>query len=68
MNLWIDCEKKPITELLEFVVDNRGKSVPTTDKGHILIATNCIRNDHLYPKYEKIRYLSQETYETRWRN
>ena len=68
MNLWIDCEKKPITELLEFVVDNRGKSVPTTDKGHILIATNCIRNDHLYPKYEKIRYLSQETYETFFRS
>lgn len=67
MNLWIDCERKPITELLEFIVDNRGKSVPTTEKGHILIATNCIRNDFLYPKYEKIRYLSQETYESFFR-
>ena len=68
MNLWNDCEKKPITELLEFIVDNRGKTVPTTETGHILIATNCIKNDSLYPKYEKIRFLSQETYETFFRS
>ena len=68
MNLWYDCEKKPITELLEFIVDNRGKTVPTTETGHILIATNCIKNDSLYPKYEKIRFLSQETYETFFRS
>ncbi|MBR4043293.1 MAG: restriction endonuclease subunit S [Bacteroidaceae bacterium] len=68
MNLWNDCEKKPITELLEFIVDNRGKTVPTTKTGHILIATNCIKNDSLYPKYEKIRFLSQETYETFFRS
>lgn len=67
MNLWIDCERKPLTELLEFIVDNRGRSVPTAEKGHILIATNCIKNDFLYPKYEKIRYLSQETYESFFR-
>ena len=32
-----------------------------------MIATNCISNDSLYPKYEKIRYLSQETYDSFFR-
>jgi type I restriction enzyme S subunit len=62
MNIWNDCPKIPITELLEFIVDNRGKTVPTAESGHILIATNCVRNESLYPKYEKVRYLSQDTY------
>jgi type I restriction enzyme S subunit len=49
-------------------VDNRGKTVPTTDSGHVLIATNCIKNDTLYPVFEKIRYLSDETYQTWFRS
>ena len=53
-------EKKPLPEILSFIVDNRGKTVPTTHSGHILIATNCVRNESLYPSYEKIRYLSEE--------
>jgi len=32
----------PITELLSKVIDNRGRSCPTADKGIPLIATNCI--------------------------
>ncbi|MBW2123905.1 MAG: restriction endonuclease subunit S, partial [Deltaproteobacteria bacterium] len=32
-----------------------------------LIATNCIRNDALFPTYEKVRYVSQKTYETWFR-
>ena len=67
MNIWTDCEKVPLPTLLSFIVDNRGKTVPTANEGHILIATNCIKNDHLYPVYEKVRYLSQETYETFFR-
>lgn len=55
-------EKRPLPEILSFVVDNRGKTVPTAENGHILIATNCIRNENLYPSYEKIRYLSEKTY------
>lgn len=66
-NIWKDCPKVPITELLSFIVDNRGKTVPTADDGWKLIATNCVRNNTLFPVYEKVRYLTQETYETWFR-
>lgn len=67
MNIWTDCEKVALPSLLSFIVDNRGKTVPTSETGHILIATNCIKNDHLFPVYEKVRFLSQETYDTFFR-
>lgn len=57
----------PFSALLRDVVDNRGKSCPTAPTGIPLIATNCIRNDCLYPTYEKVRYVSQETYDTWFR-
>ena len=66
-NIWKDCPKVPITELLSFIVDNRGKTVPTADDGWKLIATNCVTNNTLFPVYEKVRYLTQETYETWFR-
>ena len=66
-NIWKDCSKVPITELLSFIVDNRGKTVPTADDGWKLIATNCVTNNTLFPVYEKVRYLTQETYETWFR-
>ena len=66
-NIWKDCPQKPLPEVLSFIVDNRGKTVPTAEEGHVLIATNCIRNENLYPSYEKIRYLSEETYENWFR-
>lgn len=59
--------KKPLPEVLSFVVDNRGKTVPTAKNGHILIATNCVRNENLYPSYEKVRYLSEDTYQNWFR-
>jgi len=57
-----DCEMKPLSELLDFIVDNRGKSVPTAEFGIPLIATNCIKNSELFPTYEKVRYVSKEIY------
>lgn len=67
-NIWNDYQKKPLPDVLEFIVDNRGKTVPTDPEGtHILIATNCIRNENLYPSYEKIRLLNDETYQTWFR-
>ena len=66
-NIWSDCPKVPITQLLEFIVDNRGKTVPTAPNGHKLIATNCVTNNTLFPVYEKVRYLSDETYRTWFR-
>ena len=67
-NIWTDYPRLPLPEVLDFIVDNRGKTVPTAPTGHKLIATNCIRNENLYPSYEKIRYLSEETYQTWFRS
>ena len=66
-NIWTDCPRVPITQLLEFIVDNRGKTVPTAPSGHKLIATNCVTNNTLFPVYEKVRYLSDEIYRTWFR-
>lgn len=66
-NIWEDCPKVPITDLLSSIVDNRGKTVPRSDEGWKLIATNCVTNNTLFPVYEKVRYLTQETYETWFR-
>ena len=54
--------------LLKTVVDNRGKTCPTADSGIPLIATNCIVNNYLYPLYEKVRYVTEETYKTWFRD
>lgn len=67
INIDKDCQYIELPKLLSIIVDNRGKSVPTCEKGIVLIATNCIKNTSLYPVFEKVRYLSQETYETWFR-
>lgn len=51
-----------LEELCSNIIDNRGKTVPTSEHGIPLIATNCISNDTIFPIYEKIRYVSEETY------
>ncbi|MDH6532452.1 type I restriction enzyme S subunit [Aurantimicrobium minutum] len=55
------------TELLEDIVDNRGKSVPTSETGTALIATNCIKEDSLYPTFENVRFVDDERMETWFR-
>ena len=57
----------PFSDLLAEVIDNRGKTCPIADTGIPLIATNCIRNELLYPTYEKVRFVSQHTYSTWFR-
>jgi type I restriction enzyme S subunit len=57
----------PFADLLSDVVDNRGRTCPTAESGIPLIATNCIRNHRLYPAYEDVRYVSQDTYDTWFR-
>ena len=57
----------PFGSLLAKIIDNRGKTCPTSEDGIPLIATNCINNEHLYPVYEKVRYVSQEIYDTWFR-
>jgi type I restriction enzyme S subunit len=60
-------DRLPFTELLSTIIDNRGKTCPTAESGIPLIATNCIRNDSLYPLHEKVRYVDRDTYETWFR-
>lgn len=67
-NIWKDYKCRPLTELLSFIVDNRGKSVPLSEDGtNVLIATNCIKNENLYPTYENVRYFSDDVYENWFR-
>jgi type I restriction enzyme R subunit len=58
----------PLSKTTKFIVDNRGRTAPTAEYGIPLIATNCISNDRLYPAYEKLRFVSKETYETWFRS
>jgi type I restriction enzyme S subunit len=58
----MEAEEYPFSELLSAVIDNRGKTCPTADSGIPLIATNCIRNELLYPTYDKVRFVSKETH------
>lgn len=51
-----------LSKTTKFVVDNRGKTAPTASDGVVLIATNCVSNDDLYPTYKNVRYVSHETY------
>ena len=55
----------PFTDLLEAIVDNRGKTCPVGESGRPLIATNCIDGESLYPRYETIRFVDEATY-TSW--
>jgi|GEM_PF-106358 len=54
-------------ELLSKIVDNRGRTCPTSESGIPLIATNCVKNSCIYPVYEKIRFVSEETYNSWFR-
>ncbi|MDN3203772.1 restriction endonuclease subunit S [Algoriphagus sediminis] len=54
-------------ELLSNIVDNRGKTCPVSNTGLPLIATNCIKADTLYPVFEKVRHVSNETYKNWFR-
>lgn len=65
MTTW---NKVKFSDCLSNVVDNRGKTCPTAKTGIPLIATNCIKNDSLYPVFENIRYVSKETYDTWFRD
>ena len=67
MNDMKECPVLPITDLLECIIDNRGKSCPTEETGFPLIATNCIKHSSIYPTFENIRYVSEETLHTWFR-
>lgn len=56
-----------LKDAVEFVVDNRGKTVPIEQNGIPLIATNCINNDSLYPEFINIRHVSEDIYKNWFR-
>ncbi len=60
--------KKALTDLVSEIIDNRGKTVPTSDTGIPLIATNCIKHSSIYPTFENVRYVSQQTFKTWFRS
>ena len=55
-------------DLIKDTVDNRGRTVPTSDFGIPLIATNCISNSSLYPIFKDVRHVSQKTYDEWFRD
>ena len=57
-----------LPNLISHITDNRGKTAPTSDDGIPLIATNCIKENNLYPTYDKIRFVSEETYNNWFRS
>ena len=61
------CDEVPFTDVLSKIVDNRGKTCPTAEVGIPLIATNCIRNENLYPTFEKVRYVDDATFNSWFR-
>ena len=57
----------PLPNVIAHIVDNRGRTAPVASSGIPLIATDCIKEDALYPVRQNLRYVSQETYETWFR-
>ena len=51
-----------LASLMSHVVDNRGRTCPTAETGFPLIATNCVKSDGLYPTFEKVRHVDEDTY------
>lgn len=56
-----------LTDVLEFIVDNRGRTCPVAPGGFPLIATNCIKPDSREAVFENVRYVDSETYENWFR-
>jgi type I restriction enzyme S subunit len=57
-----EIKNAPLSDLVVEIIDNRGRTCPTGEQGMPLIATNCIKEDSIYPTHEKVRYVSEETY------
>ena len=57
-----------LKDVISFVVDNRGKTVPVEDSGIPLITTANISNSELYPSVDTDRYVSEEIYSNWFRS
>jgi len=55
-------------EVLEKIIDNRGKTPATTDFGYELLEVNAVTDISKHPDYSKIRkFVSEDTYKTWFR-
>jgi len=64
----MEFEEISLSDAVEFIVDNRGKTVPVEESGFPLIATNCVSNENLYPEFSNVRYVSDNIYENWFRS
>ena len=58
---------RALTDLLEFVVDNRGRTCPVTSEGFPLIATNCVKPGRREAVFENVRFVDEATYKNWFR-
>lgn len=66
--LSFEWNKVTIGEVVESVIDNRGKTPPLTESGYELIEINAIVGKNRYPNYEKVsKFVSEDTYRTWFR-
>jgi len=57
-----------LSNLIEKVVDNRGKTPKTTDKGYSLLEINSIVNTNRFPNYSMVsKYVDENTYQSSFR-
>lgn len=64
-----DWKKMSIKEVLSAVVDNRGKTPPTQDKGFALLEVNAISPINKFPLYGAVRkHVSKEVYLSQFRS
>lgn len=58
----------PLRAVVSEVIDNRGKTPPTQNRGNALIEINAINAERKYPNYEMVKkYVSDEIYQTWFR-
>ncbi|WP_041360133.1 hypothetical protein [Nitrosomonas sp. Is79A3] len=58
----------PLGNLVDVVVDNRGKTPPISEIGYELLEVNVISQESRTPDYSKIRkFVSEETYRSWFR-
>ncbi len=61
--------KYKIEDLLEKVIDNRGKTPPISGKGHLLLEINCLTGDNKFPNYNVVqKIVSKDTYNSWFRS
>lgn len=61
--------KYKIEDLLEKVIDNRGKTPPISTSGYMLLEINSLTGDNKYPNYGAVhKNVSKETYNTWFRS